>query len=138
MFGHPVHVMLIHFPIALYPLSLFLDIFGFYTGDNVYLSFSQYALLGALTFSVLAMFFGIVDILKIDTKSKAWDIAAKHGGINFIIFFLFLILFIFRLKEHESVILHFSLSIIANTSLIFSNYLGGELVFKYDIGRKIR
>ncbi len=83
------------------------------------------------------MIFGIIDLLKIDTKSEAWATGATHGGVNFMIFFLFLAISILRLKEHEFAILHFPLSIIADTGLIFSNYSGGELVFKYDIGWKL-
>ncbi len=136
--GHPVHVILIHFPTALYPFSLVLDILSLFEVGNTYIQTSQLALLGGLSFSILAMIFGVIDLLRINTKEIAFDITVKHSVMNFIWFTLFLILFLVRWKGHDLGVIHLSLSCLGNIGLFFSNYLGGELVFKHQIGREER
>ena len=129
-------MMLVHFPTALYPFSVAMDIAGQYTLQQSFHDAACYALIGGITTSLLAMVYGAIDFLKIGSSSNAWKIAGVHALLNVIWFLLFGLLLAYRLKHSEDFLnpIYLILSGLAVIGLFISNYLGGELVVKYRIG----
>jgi uncharacterized membrane protein len=131
-------MMLVHFPSALFPVSLLADFIAIYSGDNSFYTFSFYALAAGTGFGWIALVFGLIDLLKISSDHKAFNKALLHGGLNFLWLITFSVLTGLKLKSYPAI--EFSLSEIIIKSivvsgLIFSNFLGGELVLRFGIGK---
>lgn len=138
LFGHPIHIMLVHFPSALYPFSVLLDWIGFFAGTSLFTTSSLYVLIGGLSGGGIAMIFGLIDFMAIDSKSKAWTTAAIHGGLNVLWLLSFATMLGIRWKSPDDPV---GISYLITVSLLvggmlYSNYLGGELVLKHQIGLK--
>jgi uncharacterized membrane protein len=134
IFGHPIHPMLVPFPIAFWVGALITDIIYTQSTNPMWTNFSQWLLVGGLLFGGLAAVAGIVDYLG-DRKVRS-HAAKAHGGINIVVF----VIQIFNLLVHSrdgwtSVVpTGLILSIIAVLLLAVSGWLGGELVYKQGVG----
>jgi uncharacterized membrane protein len=136
--GHPIHVMLVHFPSALYPFSIALDWIAFTSVNASLASTGYYSLLGAVATSVLAMIFGAIDLLQIDPKNKAWKTALLHGGLNLLWLVCFATVVGIRMKRDPAAIQSVGYLITSTTfvvGMLYSNFLGGKLVLKYGVGK---
>src|SRR3954454_16614731 len=82
---HPVHPMLVHFPIGLFILSLLLDIasFGFPTASHLVLG-SFYAMALGVVTALLAAIPGFVDYTDIRVDHPGRRIATAHMTLNLI------------------------------------------------------
>ena len=106
---------------------------GIVLHDPGFNSAALYSLAGALAMSVLAMIYGAIDFLKIDSKHLAWKTAGLHALLNLTWFIVFSILLFYRLK-HEVGVAFVCISGLTVLGMFFSNYLGGQLVVKHKIG----
>jgi len=78
-------------------------------------------------------------LLKISSDNEAFNKALLHGGLNFLWLTIFSVLTGLEIKSYPMIEysqVKLLLKIFVVTGLIFSNYLGGELVLKYGIGKK--
>lgn len=137
---HPVHVVLVHFPSALYPFSLVMDALGIYYANLVFSASAYYALLFAFLSSLLAAVFGAIDYLNLKAEHKAFRTASIHGGLNVLWMLGFGVAVklrhnFFSVNELPS-IAYLMLMVFLVIGVAYSNHLGGDLVFKYGIGVK--
>src|SRR5687768_6544693 len=83
IFGHPLHMMLIHFPTALLPMDILLSFFAYYNKDSSFLPAAFYCLAAGVIAGGLALLTGIIDLLLIPKDKKtAIGTAVMHGFIN--------------------------------------------------------
>src|SRR4051812_4857972 len=81
--GHPLHVMLIHFPSALFPMELLSYGIYYFTGNDSFATASLYALVAGSALGWLAVVTGAIDLLKISPdRTKVMNKALIHGSIN--------------------------------------------------------
>ena len=137
LLGHPVHAMLIHFPAALFFFSALTDVISFYYKASPYAFSSFLSGIAGTAFGWIAAIFGIIDLLKISPQSKAFNVGLIHGGLNLLWLSLFSVLVGLQLKFYPIIELP-SLSVIIIkigivTGMIVSNYLGGQLIYKYKV-----
>lgn len=128
--------MLVHFPSALYPFSLVMNFLFWLTKTEAYAAAGTYTLYGAIAMSTLALIYGMIDFLQLDPKSKAWKIAGLHALLNTTWFIIYAALLFYNVKHgHTSIVLSYLIIMTLTTcGLIFSNFLGAELIIKYRIG----
>jgi len=131
--------MLIHFPIALIPVSFGFDLIGFLK-SNQELAFSGFILLTiAMGGGVLSLFFGLADFLKIPTKSESFRVALLHGGLSTTWLMTWAVLWGIRIRHYPDILVTNNIYLVVlgltMAGMIISNYLGGELVLKYNIGK---
>jgi uncharacterized membrane protein len=137
--GHPIHVMLIHFPAALLPADLALSILGYYYNNTGFSQAAFYCLAGGVALGFLAMISGLIDLLAIPkTNKQAFATGLTHGFINGLVIFVYAILVYKAWKNgtyHEVAGLAslVTKSVLVMT-LVFGNYLGGKLIYKYHVG----
>lgn len=137
-FGHPVHIMLIHFPSAFLPMSTLLDFLSYTNNENTLALFGFYSGMAGSATGIIAALFGAGDLIKISPEKKEFKIALLHGGLNILWISIFSVLVGIQINYYPLIPLP-SLSIILIkfiiiTGMFFSNFLGGELLLKYGIG----
>ena len=136
--GHPIHPMLIPFPIALWFFSLIADLVYLWRGNPVWRDWiAFYALLAGIIGAAAAAVFGIIDWLSIkDRETKR--VADWHARLNVIALLIFIASFYLRTTNGlrllgGSYTIALVLSVLGVILITISGYLGGELVFKYGV-----
>src|SRR4051812_43820225 len=77
--GHPIHPMLIAFPIALYAATV-VTLFAFIgTKDYFWYRAATYANIAAVVMAVVAAVPGLIDLLNVPDRSKARATGLRHG-----------------------------------------------------------
>ena len=100
IFGHPIHLMMIHFPAALLPFDLICSFLAFYTGDETFKFASFYAMAGGVIIGCVAITFGALDLLNVfKEKPDAVKIAVVHGSINTCVIMVYNYFGIFAIQE---------------------------------------
>ena len=141
IFGHPLHLLLIHFPSALFPMETVCYALFYFTGAASYGEAAYYAAIGGVGLGWLAMLFGAWDLIKIpperDTVIKT---ALIHGSINGAVLIGFSVFAFAAFKKFPELSpARFSVLVIKALllmAMLVGNYLGGQLVLKYKIGIK--
>lgn len=136
--GHPIHPMLIPFPIALWVFSLVADIIYLWRGDPVWRDWvAFYSLLGGNIGAVAAAVFGIIDWLAIKDR-EVKRTADWHARLNVIALLVFSAGLYLRTAGGSewvgaSMTIPFILSAVGVILITISGYLGGELVFRHGV-----
>jgi uncharacterized membrane protein len=143
LFGHPLHVMLIHFPVALLPMDAALSWLYYLRGTESLGHAAYYAALGGGITGFIAIVSGVMDLLVIPRSHKAaWAGALIHGLVNGIVVLIYAGL-LYKVSAQYPVLSPPTTAVlIIKTILIITlfggNYLGGSLVYKHGIGAETK
>lgn len=140
--GHPIHPMLIPFPIALWVFSLVADVVYVWRDNPAWGWIAFYSLGGGILGAILAAPFGIIDYFSIRDK-RVSRIAAWHARFNVLALLLFAASFYLRTRSGASMIggsltIPLVLSALGVASVALSGWLGGELVYKHGVAVELR
>lgn len=136
LMGHPIHPMLIVFPLGLLAGSLGFDI-GYLKTDNSEFAIVSYWMISAgIIGGLLAAIFGAADWLAIPSNTRAKALGLWHGIGNVIVVLFFVGSWILRYRvpgyvPSESAV---ALSVIAVGLALIAGWLGGELVGRLGVG----
>ena len=134
--GHPLHPILVHVPMAMWPSALIFDLLSRWNG-NAMVRLSFYAIIFGLVTSLLAVPTGVVDWSGIKKEKPAWKIGLYHMILNLLVALLFAInlgLRVQTFREATTVAgVPLLLSILGTALLIGSAYLGGMMTYTYGI-----
>ena len=137
--GHPLHPILVSFPIAFFIGTLICDVVGLLYGRNDFHTTAMYLEIAGIGFALLAAIPGIVDYLfVIPPKSSAKKRGARHGLINITMVIIFSVALVLRQKAEVSFMIIIGLEIAGVILLTIAGWLGGTLVFRNQIGVDIR
>lgn len=130
----PLHPALVHLPIALFPLSVLLDIGSWMcpSRDLYFVRGAFYCLAGGLATGLLAGLFGFIDYRGIRRDNPAKKTANWHMALNLVALALFAVSAWLRsdaLDFSQTPPLPFWISVAALAVISFSGYLGGHLVY---------
>jgi uncharacterized membrane protein len=137
--GHPVHPMLIPFPLALWATSFVVDVLFYFTRHPTLLVISKFMLAAGCIGALAAAIPGFIDWLAIPggevKKAANW-----HARLNVIALIVFAISFFLRLGDYSQLVgrrltIPFLLSLVGVILITISGWLGGELVFRYGVGQ---
>jgi uncharacterized membrane protein len=133
--GHPIHQMLIVFPLGLLATSLMFDIIQLATHDPEWSHVAFYLIGAGVIGGVAAALFGLIDFLGIPKSTRAKGIAKWHGLGNVIVVGLFGLSFFLRIPDPEAPsVAAFVLSVCGIIIALAAGWLGGELVTRFGIG----
>ncbi len=138
--GHPLHPILVCFPIAFYIGTFVFDILAV-TSDTAFLHTAWYLNICALLTAVVAAIPGAIDYFKtIPPESSAKKRGTQHALINVSVLLLFAIAFIIRAASDDIppstiIILIEAVGVIL---LFIAGWMGGTLVYRNQIGVDIR
>jgi uncharacterized membrane protein len=134
VFGHPVHQMLIVFPLGLLSMSVVFDILYFAQKNPDFGIASYYMLAAGIIGALCAAVFGLLDWLKIPDNTRAKSVGSWHGIGNAIVAVLFLLSWFVRKTIVVPDANSFVLAAAGLTLALFTGWLGGELVNRLGIG----
>lgn len=133
--GHPIHPMLIPFPIALFVGTLVIDIVYTANGDPFFARMAFYVLAAGLVMAALAAVAGLTDFLGerlIREKPAAWH--HMVGNVTAVV--LELVSLIARGGPHSTAgyPVGLYLSIAVTLILLYTGWRGWELVYRGHVG----
>ena len=134
LFGHPIHPMLIVFPIGLLATSAIFDVIGLLADNRTFHLVAFYMLAAGVIGGLIAALFGAMDWLAIPSRTAAKQIGLVHGAVNVVVVAVFIISGFVRRQIDNPENLSLVLSVAGLVLLSFGGWLGGELVFRYGIG----
>lgn len=134
-FGHPIHPMLIVFPLGLLVISVVFDILYLINGNDFFPVVSYYNIIAGIIGGLLAAVFGFIDWLAIPAGTRAKRIGLMHGVGNLVLVALFFISWLLRRGDPNFVPSTMALvfSFLAVGLGTLTAWLGGELVYRLDV-----
>ena len=135
LFGHPIHQMLIAFPLGVLGMSLFFDLIGLGTNRPALLQASYYMIAAGIIAGLLAAVFGLIDFLGITAGTRAKRIGLLHGCGNVVVVALFAVSWWLRRPAPSAPgTLPIVISAVAVGIALVTGWLGGELVDRLGVG----
>lgn len=132
--GHPIHAMLIVFPVGLFIFSLICDLVSLCVADAAtWTIVALYTMIGGFIGALIAAIPGLIDLLSL-TDARVKKIAITHMSINLVAVALYAINIWLRLQGSPTASTPLVLSVIAVLGLAVSGWLGGEMVHVHGVG----
>jgi uncharacterized membrane protein len=133
--GHPIHPMLIPFPIAFFIAAFVCDLVFWGSGDPGWVTATLWLLGAGVIMAALAAAAGLTDVLgdaRIRNLTDAW----LHAGGNVLVVLIELYNWYTRYEYGPAAVLPNGLifSLIVVLILLFTAWKGGEMVFRHRIG----
>jgi uncharacterized membrane protein len=137
--GHPIHQMLIPFPLGLLGTAVVFDIVYLIWRNPTMLTVSYWMILAGIIGGVAAAPFGLIDWLAIPSETRAKRVGVLHGVGNIIMLMLFAGSWYLRYTSSDVLTYlptTFALAL-SFTGFVLSTvtgWLGGELVDRLSVG----
>lgn len=133
--GHPIHPMLVPFPITCFIGAFITDIAYWRTADMQWANFSVWLITAGLITGLFAAIAGLTDFFS-SRAVRAVGAAWFHGAGNGLALILSLFnVFVHSRDAYTSVVpTGLILSALVVLILVVTGWLGGELVFRHRVG----
>src|ERR1051326_1380696 len=96
LLGHPIHPMLIVFPLGVLGMAVIFDIIGLATNNPAWFDRSYWMIAAGIIAGLISAVFGLVDFLAIPRDTRAKRIGLWHGGANVVVVLLFIVSWLLR------------------------------------------
>jgi uncharacterized membrane protein len=135
LLGHPIHQMLIVFPLGVLAMSLVFDLIARLAGSPKLHEAAFYMIAAGVISGLLAAVFGLIDFLAIPANTRAKRIGALHGVGNVVVVVLFAASWFLRRDDPANPeVLAIVLAAAAAALATVTGWLGGELVDRLGVG----
>jgi uncharacterized membrane protein len=133
--GHPIHPMLIPFPIAFFVATFVCDLAYWQTSNSAWATAAIWLLGAGLIMAALAAVAGLTDVLG-EPRIRALNDVWWHAGGNVLVVLIQLYSFYARYSEGTSAIVPkgLVLSLVVVCILLFTGWKGWEMVYRYRVG----
>ena len=135
IFGHPIHAMVVPFPIVSFTFALVTDIIYWRTSNLMWAEFSAWLLLAGIVLGAFAALFGAIDFVacrEIRARGPAWPHAIGNVIVLVIAFFNNLV----HAGDGWTAVVPWGLTLSALTVLVMlvTGWLGASLVHVHGVG----
>ncbi len=141
LLGHPIHPMLVHFPIVLWTIAVAAYVAAAFEVENA-AKVAKLSNGAALIIAGLAMIAGLVELRAIESASEAMRVATRHMmamATAWLCFLLALVLPVSAGIDPATAKLAGVLSAAAGFLLMGTGgWLGGRLVYEFGVGVRSR
>jgi uncharacterized membrane protein len=135
LFGHPIHPMLVVFPVGMFITSVIFDILFLTTRNLEFCAAAFYMIVAGILGGLVAAIFGVIDWFSLPFNSRAWNIGIWHGIGNIFITMLFVLNWLQRRASPEFVpnSSMLFLSFLGVVLLLITAWMGGELIYRLGV-----
>jgi uncharacterized membrane protein len=141
IFGHPIHPMLVHFPIVFWTVAV-----GAYVASAAGLTESieaiaKFANGAGLVMAMLAMIAGLLELRTIDIRSEAMRVATWHMLVMATVWVCFLVALLSispELAGSTARLAVVAFAVLGFLLMAVGGWLGGRLVYEFGIAVKYR
>lgn len=139
LWGHPLHPVLVHFPIALWTVAAAAYVASVINGSDTAAVIGRMANAGGLAMAALAMLAGLFELRSIDSQSDAQRVASWHMtlmGMTWICFLFALLLPMTRGAASAGTLTDLVVAGSAAVGfllMVLGGRLGGRLVYEFGI-----
>jgi uncharacterized membrane protein len=145
--GHPIHPMIVGFPIAFYTATVATLLAYVGTHEAFWYRVAMIANLAGIITALVAVIPGAIDLLALPARSRARAAGMKHAGFNLIATGLFMVtaLLLYRSWTHRMMVngeylfeatIPLAMSVVAWVSMVIAGSLGWTLVQTHHVGVK--
>jgi uncharacterized membrane protein len=135
LFGHPIHQMLVVFPLGLLAMAVVFDVIGLATGNPRWSEIAYWMISAGILSGFLAAPFGFIDWLGIPAGTRAKRVGAVHGVGNLFVLVLFAMSWAMRgVAPADPPGIAFLFSFAGGAFALVTGWLGGELVVRLSVG----
>ena len=136
--GHPVHPMLVPFPIALWSTSFAMDIWFYFQRNTSWLLISKFLIAAGCLGALAAAVPGLIDWTGLRDR-EVTKIANWHARLNIAALIVFALSLYFRMQRGSHLVgdhltIPFILSAVGMVLIGISGWLGGEMAYRYGVG----
>ena len=133
--GHPIHPMLIPFPIAFFVATFVCDLLFWRTHNPGWVTASLWLLGAGLIMAALAAIVGLIDVLS-EPRIRALNDAWYHAGGNVVAVLIELYNWYSRYVHGDAAVLPVGLllSLIVVCILLFTGWKGWKMVYLHRVG----
>ena len=136
---HPLHPMLVGFPIAFFTGTLIFHVLGWVIDHPAFATTAYYLNGAGIVFALLAAIPGFIDYLKVvPPQSSGKSRAARHGILNVLMLLLFTAAFIYRRSVEPNDYALVMIELVGVSLMSVAGWMGGTLVYRNMIGVDIR
>ncbi|MBQ1072652.1 DUF2231 domain-containing protein [Micromonospora sp. C31] len=134
--GHPVHPMLVMFPVGLLATAVLFDLVDTVGGPDFLGEVAYWNITVGLVGGLLAAAAGTFDLLAIPSGTRAKRVALTHAAANVAVILLFAAIWAVRLNADSRAAggALIAIEVVALAILGVSAWLGGELVDRLGVG----
>ncbi len=141
LFGHPLHPMTVHFPIAFYLLGVLLTVGYLWRGQADYERFAYWSFLLSWLAALTASLAGLVDQNQLAVDDPRLGAVNNHitAGVALIVLNGLLLYMRFRWPDVLSRYRwrYLGLMAVGLATLLTTAWLGGELVYRLGVGVQV-
>jgi uncharacterized membrane protein len=135
LLGHPIHPMLIVFPLGLLTVAAIFDLIYISTHNGHLADLSYWMIASGIIGGLIAAVFGLIDWLGIPEGTRAKYIGLIHGLSNVVVVILFIVSWFMRRPNPAAPgMTAMMLGWIGIVIALFASWLGGELVYRLNVG----
>jgi uncharacterized membrane protein len=137
-FGHPLHPMTVHFPIALYLLGVLLTVGYLWRGYRDYERFAFWSFILSWIATVVASVVGLFDQNQLEISDPRREYVNPHITAGLALLVINGILLYMRLRWPNVLSSHrwpyLGLMLLGLIAVLTTAWLGGELVYRWGVG----
>jgi len=135
LLGHPVHPMVIVFPLGLLPAAVACDIIYLVHGGAHWAHMAYWLIAAGVLSGLFAAIFGFADWLALPVGTRAKRIGLWHAGVMDVVVILFAASWWLRPANPDApTTLAIGLGIVAVCCALVGGWLGGEMVYRLSVG----
>jgi uncharacterized membrane protein len=140
LFGHPIHPMLVHFPVAFWTVAAVAYVAS--AADVVESAdvIAKFANGAGLTMAMLAMFAGLFELRSIDSRSEAMRVATWHMMTMATVWVCFLVALMLSistgLNRSTAQLATVACAVVGVLLMGVGAWLGGRLVYDFGVAVK--
>lgn len=129
-----VHPALVHFPIALLPVSLAADALGRATGSQSLLDMGRRTMPLAAASAALAGVFGLIAQEAVNPDDHTMEQLITHRNLNLGVMALTAVMAAKRSRRRKPGLGYLAAGLAGMATMTYSAYLGGHMVYEHGLG----